>query len=231
MAGATGQPVLLTPLPGACQDGVSACFSDLRLLYSGSGRTALGCHVGSGRNTNRFHCRAGEMSWDLVPVVGPLPPAPLDDRRLGVDTCEKSVDESKIYSFWRKALMLYQRIVFVFLVLILANAFTPTGARAANLVVSPTGSDGGLCTAVAPSGIPCPSHLPEAASQSFRVPTPRRSRSPLRSRSSAGTRRSTRRVLTTASSSRALEPPGPASRGSRSRTPRLRVSWSARRRT
>jgi nitrous oxidase accessory protein NosD len=46
--------------------------------------------------------------------------------------------------------MLYQRIVFVFLVLILANAFTPTGARAANLVVSPTGSDGGPCTAVAP---------------------------------------------------------------------------------
>ena len=46
--------------------------------------------------------------------------------------------------------MFYRRIVFVFSVLILATSFTTTVARAANLVVSPTGSDGSPCTAAAP---------------------------------------------------------------------------------
>jgi nitrous oxidase accessory protein NosD len=46
--------------------------------------------------------------------------------------------------------MFHRRIVFVYSVLILATAFSTTGARAANLVVSPAGSDGSPCTAVAP---------------------------------------------------------------------------------
>jgi len=46
--------------------------------------------------------------------------------------------------------MFYRRIVSVSSALVAITAFGATGARAANLIVSTTGSDGNACSAAAP---------------------------------------------------------------------------------